>query len=351
MASITTSRGASMDPEEVKRALQNDPSLFQQFMGMLGLGGGQAQQANPQVTGDVGMNPVVTGGVGANAPVGTGSVRLTGDVGDTSASRAGSGGPSSIPPMGSASGRTAPSGAGAGGGSGGGRPPVTGTGAPAPAPGGGGQPGINLAGLRDQARASQTGQSLLANTGRTTLRGAGLALAGRYSPLIGGGLALMQGDVPGAIGSVGGGLLGGLVGGPIGAIAGSVLGGGAAKALAGGASKALEAVTGQRREEGKSGLTGSSVPGLKPEDLQAAEFLRRGGIKNAEEMLPLYRQYRDVDAQNQMRLNQQLGQLTGALNRQMYAAQLAGGAQQQAGQTVRDIITSSNPYAASVFRG
>jgi len=183
------------------------------------------------------------------------------------------------------------------------------------------------------------------------LRGAGLALAGRYSPLIGGGLALMQGDVLGAVGSVGGGLLGGLVGGAPGAIAGSVLGGGAAKALAGGASKALEAVTGQRREEGKSGLTGSSVPGLKPEDLQAAEFLRRGGIKNAEEMLPFYRQYRDVDAQNQMRLNQQLGQLTGALNRQMYAAQLAGGAQQQAGQTVRDIITSSNPYAASVFRG
>lgn len=348
MASITTSRGASMDPEEVKRALQNDPSLFQQFMGMLGLGGGQAQQANPQVTGDIGMNPVVTGNVGANAPVGTGSVRLTGDVGDTSASRAGGGGSSSIPPMGSASGRTAPSGAGGGGG---GRPPVTGTGAPAPAPGGGGQPGINLAGLRNQARASQTGQSLLANTGRTTLRGAGLALAGRYSPLIGGGLALMQGDVLGAVGSVGGGLLGGLVGGAPGAIAGSVLGGGAAKALAGGASKALEAVTGQRREEGKSGLTGSSVPGLKPEDLQAAEFLRRGGIKNAEEMLPFYRQYRDVDAQNQMRLNQQLGQLTGALNRQMYAAQLAGGAQQQAGQTVRDIITSSNPYAASVFRG
>jgi len=121
MASITTSRGASMDPEEVKRALQNDPSLFQQFMGMLGLGGGQAQQANPQVTGDIGMNPVVTGNVGANAPVGTGSVRLTGDVGDTSASRAGGGGSSSIPPMGSASGRTAPSGAGGGGG---GRPPV-----------------------------------------------------------------------------------------------------------------------------------------------------------------------------------------------------------------------------------
>jgi hypothetical protein len=204
--------------------------------------------------------------------------------------------------------------------------------------------------MRDQARASQLGQSVLQNTGRTTLRGAGLALAGKYGPLIGGGLALAQGDVLGAAGTVAGGLLGGAVGGPVGSIIGATIGGGATKALAGGAAKAVEAVTGAKREAGQSGILGGAIPGLTTGDLQAAEALRSGNVKTAEQMLPLYQQYRGVDMQNQMQLNQQLGQLTGALNRQMYAAQLAGGAQQQAGQTVRDILASSNPYAASVFR-
>jgi len=51
-----------------------------------------------------------------------------------------------------------------------------------------------------------------------------------------------------------------------------------------------------------------------------------------------------------MQLNQQLGQLTGALNQQKYMAQLAGGAQQQAGETTRTMMTAPNPYAASVFQ-
>jgi hypothetical protein len=54
--------------------------------------------------------------------------------------------------------------------------------------------------------------------------------------------------------------------------------------------------------------------------------------------------------QRQMQLNQQTGQLTGALNRQAYTAQLAGGAQSQAGETVRTMMTAANPYAASAFQ-
>jgi hypothetical protein len=189
-----------------------------------------------------------------------------------------------------------------------------------------------------------------ARGGASALASKGLGIAGKYAPLIGGGLALMQGDVTGAIGSTAGGMLGGVIGGAPGAIIGATVGGGAAKALAGGAAKAVEAVTGAKREAGQSGILGGAIPGLTTGDLQAAEALRSGNVKTAEQMLPLYQQYRGVDMQNQMQLNQQLGQLTGALNRQMYAAQLAGGAQQQAGQTVRDILASSNPYAASVFR-
>jgi hypothetical protein len=159
----------------------------------------------------------------------------------------------------------------------------------------------------------------------------------------------MQGDPLGAIGNVAGGVIGSAFG-PLGAIGGSIIGGNVVKGLAGGAAKAVEAVTGQKREEGQSGLLGGGVSNLSAKDMEVAELLRRGNVKTAEEMLPVYQQYRGVDLQNQMQLNQQLGQLTGALNRQMYTAQLAGGAQQQAGQTVRDILASSNPYAASAFQ-
>ena len=353
MANVTTSRGASMDPEEVRRVVQqaqNDPTVFQQLMNFVGLGGGTASQGTA-ITGDVGMNPMVTGSVGANAPAGTGGVRLTGDVANAPAGL-GRGTLTGDVGGGAATRGGVPiTGAGGGSGGGGGRPPVTGSAAPAPSPGPGpgGGPGITLAGMRNQARTSNFGQNIMQQTGRTSLRGAALGLAGRYSPLIGGGLALMQGDPLGAVGNVAGGLIGGIFG-PVGAIAGSALGGTLAKGLAGGAAKAVEAVTGQKREEGKSGLLGGGVPNLSTKDMEVAELLRRGGVKTAEEMLPLYQQYRGVDLQNQMQLNQQLGQLTGALNRQMYTAQLAGGAQSQAGQTVRDILASSNPYAASVFR-
>lgn len=332
MASVTGSGGASMDTEDLKQRIQRvqqDPGLFEQFMNIIGLGGSNAQPG-VQVTGGGatatrGGAPITGGGVG-NAPV-TGNT-----FGTTGANGAPGSGASSIPPMGAA-----------GGAGGGGRPPVTGTGSPTPpAPGGGSGPLFAGLGSRVQQAVTDRG-------GARALASKGLGLAGRYAPLIGGGLALMQGDLVGAAGSAAGGLLGSALG-PVGAIVGATVGGGAAKALAGGAAKAVEAVTGQRREEGQSGLTGGSIPGLTPGDLQAAETLRGGNVKTAREMLPLYEQYRGVDMQNQMRLNQQLGQLTGALNRQMYSAQLAGGAQQQAGQTVRDILASSNPYAASVFR-
>jgi len=50
-----------------------------------------------------------------------------------------------------------------------------------------------------------------------------------------------------------------------------------------------------------------------------------------------------------MQMNQQLGQLTGALNRQMATYQLAGQAMGETGATTRQIL-NSNPYANSVLQ-
>jgi hypothetical protein len=151
----------------------------------------------------------------------------------------------------------------------------------------------------------------------------------------------------------GGSLLGSNIGAGIGSGLGKALGigGQAAQNVAGAADR-------RTMTEGKSptGLpgTGGTGIGYSAQDMatlqQALEMARRGQVDTAREMLPITNQYLDSQMQRQMQLNQQTGQLTGALNRQAYTAQLAGGAQAQAGDTVRTMLTASNPYAASAFQ-
>jgi len=69
-----------------------------------------------------------------------------------------------------------------------------------------------------------------------------------------------------------------------------------------------------------------------------------------ERLLPTINRERDAQMSRQMQLNQQLGQLTGALNQQKYMAELAGGAQSEAGATTRTMLTAPNPYASSAFQ-
>ena len=69
----------------------------------------------------------------------------------------------------------------------------------------------------------------------------------------------------------------------------------------------------------------------------------------AEQLEGVNNRTRDAELNRTMQLNQQTGQLTGALNQQRYMAQLAGGAQSEAGATTRSILTAQNPYAASAF--
>ena len=120
---------------------------------------------------------------------------------------------------------------------------------------------------------------------------------------------------------------------------------------------------GQEQREREAGQTPGIIPGqaqgvglsnLTAEQKQLAELMRLSGVdipvQQAAALMPYANQMKNADMQRQMQLNQQLGQLTGALNRQQYAFQLAGGAQAQAGENLRTMMTS-NPYASSVFRG
>ena len=193
-------------------------------------------------------------------------------------------------------------------------------------------------------------------------------LAGRYAPLIGGGLALLSGDPLGAVGQTGGGYagaalggkigmtVGGPVGAAIGAGAGALLGGGLGESLLKGgqalAGNLISGAKGVQREAGRSptllGLTGEQIAALSPEDQE--RLIRAAGAGALEEAYPTVRAMRDDDLQRQMQLNQQVGQLTGALNQQRYLAQLTGKGMGEAGATTRSMITAPNPYAASAFQ-
>ena len=204
--------------------------------------------------------------------------------------------------------------------------------------------------------------------------GAGMALPAMY-----GAGSLMGGDVLGGVGEIAGGAAGaGLSGGlakaaeqavgkmgtrgrllaPIagGAVrlAGGLLGGAVGGGLASGLGQAAQAAVGAgkeaARERGESpGLIPGTGKGIESLSMSEIEQLVQMQPELARQLMPTYNAMRDADMNRQMQLNQQLGQLTGALNQQKYMAQLAGGSLQQTGETTRSILTTANPYAQSVF--
>ena len=126
---------------------------------------------------------------------------------------------------------------------------------------------------------------------------------------------------------------------------------GGAQAAVGDATRTL---AGAQREAGQAAGTGVQ-PGVATDQAVARQtaLLRQMGVNIPNEYLTqnyqILQKYKDSDVSRQMQLNQQNAQLMGQLNQQVIAGQLASGAQQQAGATTRDILTS-NPYAASVLQ-
>jgi hypothetical protein len=208
----------------------------------------------------------------------------------------------------------------------------------------------------------------------------GARIAGIGAPAAFAAGSALQGDVLRAAGELGGGMAGsGLVGGIAsglekggtkgkllgGAVrlAGGLLGGGIGGAVAGGvgnmlggAAQAAQGVLGgaERRQmaQGESpgvlpGMGGKGIEGLTVEQLKQLAMTQPEVM---ERLLPTINRERDAQMSRQMQLNQQLGQLTGALNQQKYMAELAGGAQSEAGATTRTMLTAPNPYAASAFQ-
>ena len=188
-------------------------------------------------------------------------------------------------------------------------------------------------------------------------------IAGKYIPIAGAGLSLMQGDVGGAAGGLGGMALGTILGGPVGGLVGSVVGGGIGTAAQKGIGGLIQgALGGAAANTAARGESAGPIPGLpgigakKVGDMNVNEtidFMRRAGMNQvdiATALNPMLNQNLDQQRNRQMQMNQQNAQLTGALNQQRYMAELAGGAQTEAGALTRQILTTTNPYANSAFQ-
>jgi len=151
------------------------------------------------------------------------------------------------------------------------------------------------------------------------------ALTGVAAPLV----------MPALLGGVGNVLKGGT------ALASNVLGAGRKEA---------------QREAGESpnavGL-GSTAVGFDQADLdmlgKMTQQERNQALAYLQEANKITQQNLNNQNQRFMQQVQQQGQIVGALNRQQYMAQLAGGAQQQAGETNRTVLTASNPYVGKIF--
>ena len=229
--------------------------------------------------------------------------------------------------------------------------------------------GVDFEGLLNQMRGG--GRKVAEAVATPT----GARVAGLAAPIAYGAGSLAQGDLARGVGEIGGGALGaGLVGGlatkalerlggtkgklASGAIrlAGGLLGGAVGGGVLGGTAQAAQDVVGAvTRGQMTRGESPGVIPGVDGKGIEGVgmgDIERLLGIQaqNTQALMPLYEKMRNADMGRQMQLNQQLGQLTGALNQQKYMAQLAGGAQSEAGATTRSILTAANPYAQSAFQ-
>jgi hypothetical protein len=151
------------------------------------------------------------------------------------------------------------------------------------------------------------------------------------------------------VGTLLGSSLGAQLGKGVGAVGNQLIGG--TQAAVGDAANAL---AGTQREAGKGAFTGSE-PGVASDKAlaQRQQLLYQMGVSNPLQYLQqgyqIQQKYKDADVSRQMQLNQQNAQLTGQLNQQIMAGQLAAGAQQGSYRLTEGIL-ANNPYRDSVLQ-
>ena len=113
----------------------------------------------------------------------------------------------------------------------------------------------------------------------------------------------------------------------------------------------MDVVQGNRAAGGLTPLTGQE-PGMSQGD--TLEFLKQQyglSTQQIRDLAPVLNQMQDENLGRVMEANRQVGQIQGSLARQKYGYQLAGGAQQLAGNALNTLVSNPNPYAQTGLSG
>ena len=131
----------------------------------------------------------------------------------------------------------------------------------------------------------------------------------------------------------------------------TALGLGLGAGLVGLGKTAVDVVQGNRAAGGLTPLTGQE-PGMSQGD--TLEFLKQQyglSTQQIRDLAPVLNQMQDENLRRGMEATRQVGQIQGSLARQKYNYQLAGGAQQLAGNALNTLVSNPNPYAQTGLSG
>ena len=113
----------------------------------------------------------------------------------------------------------------------------------------------------------------------------------------------------------------------------------------------VDLIQGDRLTSGSSRL-GGQEPGMSQGN--TLEFLKQQyglSTQQIRDLAPILSQMQDENLGRVMEANRQVGQIQGSLARQKYNYQLAGGAQQLAGNALNTLVSNPNPYAQTGLSG
>jgi hypothetical protein len=113
----------------------------------------------------------------------------------------------------------------------------------------------------------------------------------------------------------------------------------------------VDAVQGNRTAAGRTPLTGEEAGMSQGDTLEVLKQVTGLTTQQIKDLAPVLNQMQNENLRRGMEATRQVGQIQGSLARQKYGYQLAGGAQQLAGNALNTLVSNPNPYAQTGLSG
>lgn len=113
----------------------------------------------------------------------------------------------------------------------------------------------------------------------------------------------------------------------------------------------VDAVQGNRVAAGRTPVTGEEPGMSQGNTLELLKQVTGLSTQQIKDLAPVLNQMQNENLRRGMEATRQVGQIQGSLARQKYGYQLAGGAQQIAGNALNTLVSNPNPYAQTGLSG